>query len=135
MEEPADRRLIAPGKNDSWEDSLFFIIDKSRGNSFRTYAEYRIRGAILDNLRAQDWVPRSVRDKNKKINDATRRLEAELGRAPTLLELADAMGLEVDDMNLMIFLVQSLKLVPETAAEGSQDNYLLEQQRDPLLGL
>ena len=55
--------------------------DPSRDNKFRTYAEFRIRGAILDELRSQDWVPRSVRDKAKKIEKTSARLEQEHGRA------------------------------------------------------
>src|SRR6266705_1368437 len=52
--------------------------DPSRDNKFKTYAEFRIRGAILDELRAQDWVPRSVRDKAKLLDRTMIELEAEL---------------------------------------------------------
>ena len=55
--------------------------DPSRDNKFKTYAEFRIRGAILDELRSQDWVPRSVRDKAKKIERAYTELEQRLGRS------------------------------------------------------
>src|SRR6202158_6489917 len=55
--------------------------DPSRDNKFKTYAEFRIRGAILDELRAQDWVPRSVRDKAKILDRATLELESQLGRS------------------------------------------------------
>src|ERR1700724_746774 len=55
--------------------------DSSRDNKFKTYAEFRIRGAILDELRAQDWVPRSVRDKAKLLDRATLELESHLGRS------------------------------------------------------
>src|SRR5690606_21537188 len=57
--------------------------DPSRDNKFKTYAEFRIRGAILDELRAQDWVPRSVRDKAKRIERVYADLEQKLGRAAT----------------------------------------------------
>jgi RNA polymerase sigma factor for flagellar operon FliA len=57
--------------------------DPSRDNKFKTYAEFRIRGAILDELRAQDWVPRSVREKAKQLEKAHIRLEQQLGRVPT----------------------------------------------------
>ena len=57
--------------------------DPSRDNKFKTYAEFRIRGSILDELRAQDWVPRSVRDKSKMLDRAISDLEAELGRNAT----------------------------------------------------
>src|SRR6516165_6787735 len=57
--------------------------DPTRDNKFKTYAEFRIRGAILDELRAQDWVPRSVREKAKQLEKAHVRLEQQLGRMPT----------------------------------------------------
>ena len=63
--------------------------DPSRDNKFKTYAEFRIRGAILDELRAQDWVPRSVREKAKQLERAHIRLEQKLGRIPTEDEITD----------------------------------------------
>src|ERR1700690_2044337 len=54
--------------------------DPTRDNKFKTYAEFRIRGGILDELRAQDWVPRSVRDKAKRIERTFQELEQRLGR-------------------------------------------------------
>src|SRR5690349_15968682 len=62
--------------------------DPTRDNKFKTYAEFRIRGAILDELRAQDWVPRSIRDKAKLLDKTMVTLEAELGRVPTDDEVA-----------------------------------------------
>src|SRR3954465_13602685 len=55
--------------------------DPTRDNKFKTYAEFRIRGAILDDLDAQDWVPRSVRDKAKMLDRATMELDSTLGRS------------------------------------------------------
>ncbi len=54
--------------------------DHTRDNRFKTYAEFRIRGSILDELRAQDWVPRSVREKAKLLEKTYRKIEIELGR-------------------------------------------------------
>src|SRR6202163_3456991 len=62
--------------------------DSSRDNKFKTYAEFRIRGAILDELRAQDWVPRSIRDKAKLLDKTMIQLEAELGRVAADEEVA-----------------------------------------------
>ena len=62
--------------------------DPTRDNKFKTYAEFRIRGAILDELRAQDWVPRSVRDKAKLLDRALIELESQLGRTATEEEIA-----------------------------------------------
>jgi RNA polymerase sigma factor FliA len=62
--------------------------DMERGVKFETYCAPRIRGAILDELRSMDWVPRLVRSRSHKLENATRQLELELGRSPTNEELA-----------------------------------------------
>ncbi|MEZ5185671.1 MAG: RNA polymerase sigma factor WhiG [Candidatus Nanopelagicales bacterium] len=75
---------------------LIDAIDKfdiGRQIKFETYAINRIRGAIIDELRSLDWVPRSVRSKAKELERAHAALEAELKRSPTETELAEKMGL------------------------------------------
>ena len=67
--------------------------DMSRGVKFETYCVPRIRGAMLDELRTMDWVPRLVRSKASKLNEAVKTLEARLGRAPADAEVAAHMGL------------------------------------------
>src|SRR3954463_10717448 len=62
--------------------------DLDRGVKFETYCAPRIRGAILDELRSMDWVPRLVRSRAHKMESATKQLEVELGRAPTNEEIA-----------------------------------------------
>ncbi len=71
--------------------------DPTRDNKFKTYAEFRIRGAILDELRAQDWVPRSVRDKAKMLDRATLELEASLGRSANEEEVAQKLNISMDE--------------------------------------
>lgn len=71
--------------------------DPTRDNKFKTYAEFRIRGAILDELRAQDWVPRSVRDKAKLLDRTMIELEAELGRNATDEEVATKLNMSMDE--------------------------------------
>lgn len=66
--------------------------DPARGYKFETYAIARIKGAILDELRSIDWVPRSVRSKARTLERAMGKLEAEHHRAPTDSEVADEMG-------------------------------------------
>ena len=75
--------------------------DSSRENKFRTYAEFRIRGAILDALRSDDWIPRSIRDKAKKISKAVKSLEIRLGREPEEREVAAQMGISLKDFQTM----------------------------------
>ena len=72
--------------------------DLTRGIKFKTYCTTRIRGSILDELRSQDWVPRLVRLKAHKLERAMRQLEGELGRMPNQAELAQALGLTMDDL-------------------------------------
>jgi RNA polymerase sigma factor for flagellar operon FliA len=71
--------------------------DMNRGVKFETYCAARIRGAILDELRSMDWVPRLVRSRAHKLNEATRALVAELGRAPNDKELAAKMRISMKE--------------------------------------
>ena len=72
--------------------------DPSQGFKFETYAVPRIRGAILDGLRALDWVPRSVRSRSRSVQDAIAQLEHELGRTPTDEEIASELQISVEEL-------------------------------------
>jgi len=72
--------------------------DLSRGIKFKTYCTTRIRGSILDELRSQDWVPRLVRLKAHRLDRAIRQLESELGRLPNQVEIADCLGITVEEL-------------------------------------
>jgi RNA polymerase sigma factor for flagellar operon FliA len=69
--------------------------DLSRGIQFKTYCTSRIRGAILDNLRTNDWVPRLVRLRTNLVDRTLRRLYGTMGREPTAPEMAEALGMSV----------------------------------------
>jgi RNA polymerase sigma factor for flagellar operon FliA len=71
--------------------------DNTRGATFTTYARVRIRGAILDELRRIDWVPRSIHEKSRRLQEVMERLEAELGSVPSEEEMARAMNLSLAD--------------------------------------
>ena len=71
--------------------------DPERGFKFETFCQPRIRGAILDQLRDMDWVPRMVRNRSNKMAERSKHLEAALGRRPTEQEVADAMELPLDE--------------------------------------
>ena len=73
--------------------------DPDKKVKFKTYAVTRIRGAIFDELRQLDWVPRSVRQKSREIEDTIVELEARLGRPASDEEVAKAMGLSVENFN------------------------------------
>jgi RNA polymerase sigma factor FliA len=73
--------------------------EPDRNVKFKTYAEQRIRGAILDGLRDLDWVPRSLRRKKKDIENAYHLLEQQMGRAATDEEVAEHLGITLEDLN------------------------------------
>jgi RNA polymerase sigma factor FliA len=72
--------------------------EPDRGIKFETFAMTRIRGAIIDELRSLDWVPRSVRSRAREIEAAQSKLEHELQRAPTEEELSVKLGMSVEDL-------------------------------------
>ena len=75
--------------------------DMERGVKFETYCAPRIRGAILDELRSMDWVPRLVRSRSHKLDGATKQLEVELGRAPTNEEVAERLKVPMGEFDKM----------------------------------
>jgi RNA polymerase sigma factor for flagellar operon FliA len=84
---------------------LIDAIDKfdiGKGVKFETYASLRIRGAIIDNIREQDWVPRSLRQKGKDLERAYSELEIELGRPPSDEEAAAKMGLSMKEFSKLV---------------------------------
>ena len=85
--------------------------DPTRDNKFKTYAEFRIRGAILDELRAQDWVPRSIRDKAKLLDKTMVNLEADLGRVATDEEVAVALNVNMDEFHDLLNQVRPVSLL------------------------
>ena len=85
--------------------------DLSREIKFETYAITRIRGAIIDELRTLDWVPRSVRARAREIERANQKLEAKLQRAPTDEEMAAELGITVDEFNEALVQISTSTLV------------------------
>lgn len=71
--------------------------DMAKNVKFETYASLRIRGSILDQIRKMDWIPRTLRQKQKKMETAVTKLESELGRAATSQEVADELGIAVEE--------------------------------------
>lgn len=104
----AGRLSMYLGYNVEYEDlvsygvfGLIDAIDKfdyGKNVKFETYASLRIRGAILDQIRKMDWIPRSVRQKQKKIDAAYTKIEAEKGRTATDEELAAELEVSVDEL-------------------------------------
>jgi RNA polymerase sigma factor FliA len=76
--------------------------DPTCGASFETYALTRVRGAMLDELRKMDWVPRTVHEKARKIQNAMAQLEQKLGHAPTETQMAKALNLSMHDYGKLL---------------------------------
>lgn len=99
--------------------------DSAKNVQFKTYAKFRIRGAILDSLRELDWSPRDLRRKARSLEDATSRLGSELGRAPTEQELADELHMTVEEFHHMLNELEGLDLGtlhPETGPDGREED-------------
>lgn len=124
---------------------LWDAIDRfepERGLKFETYAMQRIRGAILDELRAQDWVPRSVRSRAREVERALERLESRLQRSATDAEVAAELGISVAELRELYAQLQltSVVALDELIAAGRGGTSLAEtlvdrstQQPDALL--
>ncbi|MBP3544472.1 MAG: FliA/WhiG family RNA polymerase sigma factor, partial [Lachnospiraceae bacterium] len=103
----AGRLSIYLGYNVEYEDlvsyGIFGLIDAidkfdyGKGIKFETYASLRIRGAILDQIRKMDWVPRTLRQKQKRMDAALLKLEKELGRPATDQEMAAELGITIEE--------------------------------------
>lgn len=94
--------------------------DPARGVKFETYAYHRIRGSVIDMLREMDWLPRSLRRKERELTSAGATLEAELGRAPSEQELAAALQLTVDELAQLNYSLrlQATQSLNELVANG-----------------
>jgi RNA polymerase sigma factor for flagellar operon FliA len=97
--------------------------DLGRGVKFETYCVPRIRGAMLDELRTMDWVPRLVRSKASKLNDSIKTLEARLGRSPSEAELATQMSISVPELEKMIMEANAVNLISLNKKWYETDSY------------
>ncbi|WP_163971243.1 FliA/WhiG family RNA polymerase sigma factor [Oceanobacillus halotolerans] len=95
--------------------------DISRDLKFDTYASFRIRGAIMDGLRKEDWLPRSTRDKTKRVEQAIEQLEKSNHRSPTAKEIGEYLDLQVNEVESI--LKDSLFANILSIEEKPKDNY------------
>ena len=101
--------------------------DSTRGAKFKTYAEFRVRGAILDELRSLDWVPRSIRQKASQVDKVVQKLQAKLSRSPEDEEVAQEMGLSLDQFHdtlnetksMPVFSLEDLGLAKDSGEQQS----------------
>jgi RNA polymerase sigma factor FliA len=97
--------------------------DLTRGVKFETYCVPRIRGAMLDELRTMDWVPRLVRSKASKMEEARKTLEASLGRPPRPEELAERLGVPVEQLDGYVGEATAVNLVSLNKKWYETDSY------------
>src|SRR2546422_11263334 len=100
--------------------------EPERNVKFKTYAEVRIRGAILDSLRDLDWAPRSLRKKSKDLERIYSGLSQKLGRPATDEEVSEAMGAELDDFHELVDQLHGLTIGSfENLSDGDDsENYI-----------
>ena len=104
--------------------------DKTRNVQFETYASFRIRGAVLDELRAKDWVPRATRSKDNKLENAMASLKKKLGRSPTEEEIAEQLGISLDDY---FKLLDDAKCIPLISTEDLPADYMERYSREDIM--
>jgi len=113
--------------------------DTRRQIRFETFAMQRIRGAIIDELRTLDWVPRSVRSRAREIENANAKLEHQLGRAPSDEELAENMGIDEQELqdaliqisNSSILALEELWMTPDSSGDRVSLLDTIEDQSAP----
>jgi RNA polymerase sigma factor for flagellar operon FliA len=108
--------------------------DSAQGVSFESFASARIRGAMVDEIRRGDWAPRSVHRKSREASAAIRRIEQQSGRAAQATEVAQAIGLSLDDYSQLVgdaarSRVLSLESQLEESGESTIDGSELSPQR------
>jgi len=127
----AGRLNIYFGQNVEYDDLVGFgvfglidAIDKfdiNKGVKFETYASLRIRGAIIDSIREMDWVPRSLRQKNKELEKVYWELENQLGHAASDRDVAQKMGISLDELYKLLNNVNMTSMV--SLEEFLEQNY------------
>jgi RNA polymerase sigma factor for flagellar operon FliA len=113
--------------------------DPKHETNFSTYAQFRIRGAILDSFRSQDWLPRSLRFKSHQVEAAYHRREQKLGRPATDEEVAEELNITVEDLQKLLGEVGSIVMLSfEELGFGhgedrfQADEWLASKAHDPL---
>lgn len=97
--------------------------DMERGVKFETYCVPRIRGAMLDELRTMDWVPRLVRSKASKLAEATKQLELRHGRTPTDQELSEHLQISIQELEKMMSDANAVNLISLNKKWYETDSY------------
>lgn len=100
--------------------------DCTKNSSFKGFAKFRIRGAILDSLRESDWGSRSIRRRGREVADTIALLEGRLGRHPVESEIAEEMHLETAHLQKILAQIDGLHLVGQQAAVANDNSDVLD---------
>ncbi len=114
--------------------------DAKRGVAFHTYARYRIQGEIIEYLRSLDWVSRSVRAWGRRVTAARMRLAGRFGREPTPEEIAEELGVSLEEFfrvdqkvnDAVLFSLEDLSLASEEESQKAREAFLQHPFQDPL---
>ncbi len=101
--------------------------DHTKNIKFETYANFRIRGSIIDQLRSLDWIPRSMRQKYKKLEEAIVKLQNEHGMEVSDELIAKELGMTLDELNKLMADISVFSLVSLDEKIEENSNFLLNQ--------
>ena len=134
----AGRLYTSYGTNVEYDDlvsyGIFGLIDAiekfdlNKQVKFKTYAQIRIRGAIIDELRSLDWVPRSVRQKARQVEEAYNKLENRLGRSVFDTEVAGELGITTEELQNILMQTNSFNIV--SLEETVFENNIIPKQEE-----
>ncbi len=102
--------------------------DVERNAKFESYAMLLIKGAIIDELRELDWVPRSIHQKANQISNAQNDLQQELGRTPTDIELSEHLGVSEDDFGNLLTRIRPAIMLPLNAERADDEQIALAEK-------
>ena len=110
----------------------------NQGAQFETFATQRVRGAMLDELRGSDWMPRSVRRNQRTIEAAIQKVEQRVRRSPTDVEIAGELGMPIADYHLLLGEARGSQLIyldelgSDDSEEGFLERHAAQEEGDPL---
>lgn len=104
--------------------------DMGKNAKFETYAQIRIRGAIIDNIRRLDWVPRSLRKKSRDVQNAIFLLENKLGRSPVNTELAQELNIPLSELEILLSDISAFNMVSLEELLLSKGDYFLNNKNN-----
>ena len=103
--------------------------DAEKGVEFKSYAEFRIRGAMIDDLRAMDWIPRSVRRNAKRLEEAYARVENRKMRPARDEEVAEELGLEIEEFHRLLDEAKGITIINEYEIINQNNKLVINSQK------